>query len=325
MWVVITLFGRITVVSKKGESGVIREALVNSPLSHGKYLHGTGEGHVTISRKIPSRTYSHSNWEQHSYTTRELYEILSAYGGVYDAYISQNRFYGPRAVSRLAQLSAMYADIDYYNIAHLNGMHPRSVMDLAFEDLQRARIPRPSLVIATGRGLALVWRHEPVPRNALPKWKVCQDYIFEALRGLGADPSAMDAARVLRLVGSRNLKTGTTVEALWEDYKESTWGFGDLADEILPLTREELEKLRAQRRESAEKRASKAPRKASKARENVESRFNRIYPRSKSSSRLAAHPKNAGTRQAAPGPAQRLDVRRRNLVGLPGRAAGFGA
>ena len=169
----------------------------------------------------------------------------------------------------------MYADLDYYKIPGLVGMHPLAVMDFAFEDLQRAKIPRPSLVVATGRGLALVWRHHPVPRGVLPKWKLCQDSIFEALRGLGADPSARDATRVLRLAGTRNLKSGTTVEAIWEDHGESTWDFGDLADEILPLSREELEDLRAQRRESREKRASKDARKAPKGLDDVERRFPR--------------------------------------------------
>jgi hypothetical protein len=152
--------------------GMIGETLVNSPLNHGRFLHGAGEGHVTVARKVPGLPSS-DNWEPHSYPTRKLYEVLPAYTGVYDAYISQNRFYGPRAMSRLARLSSMYADLDYYNVSDLEGMHPKSVMDLAFEDLQRAQIPHPSLVVATGRGLALVWRHEPVPRNVWPKWKCC--------------------------------------------------------------------------------------------------------------------------------------------------------
>ena len=251
---------------------MIGEALVNSPLNHGRFLHGAGEGHVAIARKLP-KLPSPGNWEQHSYLTRELYEVLPAYTCVYDAYISQNRFRGSRAISRLACLSTMYADLDYYKIPSLNGMHPLAVMDLAFERLQRARIPHPSLVISTGRGMALVWRHEPGQRAELPKWKLCQDSIFEALKVLGADSSARDAARMLRLVGSRNSKSGAMVKAIWEDPAESTWNFGDLADEVLPLSRKELEELRAQRRESAEKCASKDTRMASKGLEDVEKRF----------------------------------------------------
>src|SRR5215216_668047 len=168
----------------------------------------------------------------------------------------------------------MYSDLDFYKTPHLAETHPRGVLELAMEDLEGARIPRPSLAVATGRGLALVWRHESVPRATLPKWSLCQDHIFGALKGLGADPSARDAARVLRLVGSRNSKSGTTVEAIWEDFGEVIWGFSDLTDEILPLSREQLEERRARRRqEQREKLASNDARRASEDREDVQKRF----------------------------------------------------
>jgi len=190
-----------------------------------------------------------------------------------DVYISQNRFWGTRAVSRLAELSALYVDLDYYMHPNLNGMHALGVLELAFAELQHSKIPRPSLAVSTGRGLALIWRHEPVPRVVLPKWNLCQEYIFEALKGLGADPTAKDAARVLRLVGSRNSKSGTIVEAIWEEHGEAIWEFGGLADEILPLSRRELEERCANRSENQDKIASKDSRTASKSRDNIEERF----------------------------------------------------
>lgn len=79
---------------------------------------------------------------------QELYKILPAYGGVYDAYISQNRFWGPRSVSRLAQLSALYADLDYYKVPTLAEMHPLGVLDLAFEALEKDKVPYPSFAVA---------------------------------------------------------------------------------------------------------------------------------------------------------------------------------
>ncbi len=62
---------------------------------------------------------------------------------------------------------------------------------------------------------------------------------------MGADPSALDAARVLRVVGTYNSKTRALVESIFEDL-DYVWPFGDLADEILPLTHEEHEERRAQ-------------------------------------------------------------------------------
>jgi hypothetical protein len=217
-----------------------------------------------------------SDFKMQAYEMRDLWDILPAYGGMNDSYISVNRFWGTRAVARLACLSSLYSDLDYYQVPELADMHPQGITWLAFEELERARIPRPSLAVATGRGLALIWRHDPVPRAALSRWKLCQDHIFRALKCLGADPAARDAARVLRLVGTRNSKSGTIVEAVWEDDAEGIWTFDELANEILPLTREQLEELRAKRRESRESRErplTKGRKRAPKSRDDVEKRF----------------------------------------------------
>ena len=126
-----------------------------SPLAHARYLHnGAGRGQVTLGQKNGLKPPD--DWHQHSYPVEELYEVVPAYSGLDDVYITQNRFYGARAVSRLAELSALYTDLDYYNHPDLNGMHPLGVLELAFAELQRCKIPRPSLAVSTGRGLALI-------------------------------------------------------------------------------------------------------------------------------------------------------------------------
>lgn len=214
-----------------------------SPLAHARFLHEAGQGNVTVARKTSLEPPD--DWEQRSYSAEKLYEVLPSYTDLSDVYISQNRFYGPRRIDRLAELSALFTDLDYYNVPDLSEMRPLGALELAFDNLQQAKIPPPSLAIATGRGIALVWRHEPVPGYVLPKWNRCQKEIYEALEDLGADPSAVDAARVLRLVGTHNSKTGTLVESIFEDL-DYVWPFGDLADEILPLTREEYEERRAE-------------------------------------------------------------------------------
>jgi hypothetical protein len=78
---------------------------------------------------------------------------------------------------------------------------------------------------------------------------------------------------VLRLVGSRNSKSGTIVAAVWEEHGEAIWAFGDLADEILPLSRRELEERRANRGKNQDKIASRENKRASKSRDNIEERF----------------------------------------------------
>ena len=61
---------------------------------------------------------------------------------------------------------------------------------------------------------------------------------------------------------------------MWEDDAEGIWTFDELANEILPFTREELEELRVKRREESRDRTpSKGYRRAPKSRDDVEKRF----------------------------------------------------
>jgi hypothetical protein len=241
-------------------------------LAHARYLHGSGKGKVTIAQKTDLEPPN--DWNQSSHSLEQLYEVLPAYAGLNDVYITQNRFYGSRANNRVAELSAMYSDLDYYNVSDFAQMPPKAVFEeLALDALLQAKIPFPYLAISTGRGLALVWRHEPVPGHVLPKWARCQQYIFEALKGLGADPGARDPARVLRLVGTYNSKSGRPVETVFEDLDE-VWEFGDLADQILPVPQEQFDEQRARRRGKGEKPLSGTSKGASKGRQDGEKEFN---------------------------------------------------
>ena len=152
--------------------------------------------------------------------------------------------------SRLDELDALFVDLDYYKTEHADA-HPQHVLGLTLEALQDKQLPPPSFAVASGRGLALVWLHHAVPRAALPRWRACQQVLWHTLRHLGADRLASDAARVLRLVGTRNSRSSTLVEGLTAPGEP--WDFDQLADEILPLQRAELVALRLVR---ARKRAA---------------------------------------------------------------------
>jgi hypothetical protein len=233
-----------------------KEPIGSSPLAHARYLHDSCNEYVTVGRKTELEP-----WSQTSYRVEKLYEVLPDYAGLNDVYLSLNRFYGSR--KKLAKLSALYSDLDYYNVSELAHMPPEGVLTLALESLEQAKIPYPSLAMFTGRGLALVWRHEPEPGNVLSKWAFCQQHIFEALKPLGADPKAKDAARVFRLAGTYNSKSETLVQSIFEKL-DDVWEFGDLADEILPLTGEQWKQHKAQLlAQEAEKEAVRGARTAS--------------------------------------------------------------
>jgi hypothetical protein len=142
-------------------------------------------------------------------------------------------------------MGALFADLDYYGRPELAGKEPRRVLDLALSTLSMAGIPAPSIAIGSGRGMYLVWLHSPIPRAALPRWRACQERLQSVLAPLGADPKSRDAARVLRVVGTRHRRAGVQVEALTTTRESRP--FEELADAILPFTRAELHDLRVQK------------------------------------------------------------------------------
>lgn len=193
-------------------------------------------------------------WREKTYAACELAEVLPFYTGQSDVYLSTQRFWGWRRIARLAQCGALAVDVDFYKIAALRDSHPVGVLEDCRIALECARIPQPSIAIASGRGLYLLWLHEPVPRQALPRWSACQRELWRVLKPLGADRGALDAARVLRLVGTEHSRAGVVVEALTPPGE--VWDFDDLANEILPFTREQIVDFRIKRAAKTAKKPS---------------------------------------------------------------------
>lgn len=174
-----------------------------TPSQHAELLHPVkSKGQVVL--------VCNSDWlGSEAYQAYELDAVLHHIAGEQDVYLTMNRFTGRRRITQdILELSALWADIDYYNMPELKGCSPEAVFELAMERLREVRVPYPSLTMCSGQGLYLVWRHTPVGWKAHPSWQNCQRRLYDLLRDLGADSRARDAARVLRLVGTTNSKNG---------------------------------------------------------------------------------------------------------------------
>lgn len=228
----------------------VSNACPATPGEHGELLHGAGSADVAVATRS-------GGWSERAYPATELAEVLPRFAGERDIYLSMHSFFGWRRIAQLAACGALFADLDFHKVPALEGMHPRGVLEDARIALERAGQPEPSLAISSGRGLYLMWLHGKVPRQALPRWNAAQKALWEALRPLGADRGALDAARVLRLVGTRNSTNGVFVETLRGPGE--VWEFDDLANEVLPYTRAELYDLRVQRAARKPKRRPAAP------------------------------------------------------------------
>jgi hypothetical protein len=147
-----------------------------------------------------------------------------------DAYISLNRFFGPRGIDRLAALNALYLDLDYYKLPNWSADDWQFAPLLFTVELESRGLPQPSLLLHSGRGLAAIWLIEPLPRQALPRWQAAMRDLINLFRPMGADPACSDAARVFRLPGTLNRKSRREVQVIGGTLRRHA--FDPLADLI---------------------------------------------------------------------------------------------
>lgn len=187
--------------------------------------------------------------EQRSYWLKQLPQILQILQSTSqqdrDSWITQAAFRKPnRRKVNLAHVGTCFVDLDYYN-TDLEGRHPRYVLDMVLFHCELVGIPKPSLVIDSGRGLQLKWFHTPLPRQALPRWDAVQTHLCQHFIAFGGDKNSKDASRVLRVVRTTNQKNGRPVKVIWQQPEgfEGTakhYNFEKLAQAVLPVNRNNI-------------------------------------------------------------------------------------
>jgi hypothetical protein len=193
---------------------------------------------------------------QNSYRLSQMPVVLSLLDPRRDTWLSQAEFLKPtRRVVNLARIGLLFADLDTYRKPWAQGRSPKQQTEVLLYHCDTEGLPRPSLVIFSGRGLQAKWFLDgTLPRRALPRWTACQRHLIDRLAPLGADPAAKDASRVLRLVETVNTKSGEICRVIHveegPDGEPIRYDFEYLAEVLLPLARCDIEadrKARADR------------------------------------------------------------------------------
>ncbi len=220
-----------------------------TPSDHVKLLHPRkGRGIATIAT-------GGAEWFEKAVPLEDLEDYVRCLRGVSDAFVSQQSFWGWRRISQLKELGACYVDLDYHKTTRWAGSIPEQVAWNVLWQLEQHDLPSPSYIMATGRGLLVVWLLEKTSRNAVPRWQAAQRWLAQALTDFGSDLKALDAARVFRVAGSQNSKAdgdSLFVRPVWQSAHWSQlqrYTFDDFADEVLPFTRRQLETMRKTRSE----------------------------------------------------------------------------
>lgn len=208
---------------------VLRQEEYSEQLNYLDILHSDSKGWIT-------KAEINSGYKQWHYRYNELLEQDFNQENVY---ISINTFYSTfRRLEYLKELKAQFIDLDIYK----TGFTKEQIIMHLEADYFNKSIPRPNLIIDSGRGLYLIWLLNSVPSKALPLWKAVEEYLYSVLKPFGADRQALDPTRVLRVPGSINSKSKTTVNVI-EQY-DYIYDLREIQNEYLP----ELEERKAKKK-----------------------------------------------------------------------------
>ena len=208
---------------------VLRQEEYSEQINYLDILHSDSKGWIT-------KAEINCGYKQWHYRYNELLEQDFNQENVY---ISINTFYSTfRRLEYLKELKAQFIDLDIYK----TGFTKEQIIMHLEADYFNKSIPRPNLIIDSGRGLYLIWLLNSVPSKALPLWKAVEEYLYSVLKPFGADRQALDPTRVLRVPGSINSKSKTTVNVI-EQY-DYIYDLREIQNEYLP----ELEERKAKKK-----------------------------------------------------------------------------
>lgn len=133
-----------------------------------------------------------------------------------DSYLSQNAFKGKRRLgAEVSRLNCLFVDVDAY------GHSPTATVAAAREILLDSGIIPATDWTFSGRGIYLRWllKATPATPENKAKWESIESYLVNLLKPIGADQRVQDLARVLRLDGTINSKSGLMVRTTTESGK----------------------------------------------------------------------------------------------------------
>lgn len=168
-----------------------------------------------------------------------------------------------KRLGNLLQIRAVWVELDFYKRGDFRYRTPEDMVGEIMARCSRELIPAPSYIVASGRGLHVVWLTDGVPSVALPAWKAVQRHLAEAFGDMGPDAVAAAPTGNLRLVGTSN--RGLDVRMLWPATVGQIYRYvlRAIASEILPYSPEQCREYRDKAAErKAVRQAAAATRKA---------------------------------------------------------------
>lgn len=182
-------------------------------------VHPESDGYVTVATKNEDgkwieKCYPSSEWVQKLVRDKDL-----------SCYVSVNSFFIPkRNNSNARQINAFYVDLDHYK----EFISQEDVMAAIDFLVKTERLPEPTMIIDSGRGLYAMWLIESVPakfKSVQKLYSHIEKHLIDVLKDFGSDPQASDIARVLKAPSTYHHVTGKMVEVLQYNANHYTMRF----------------------------------------------------------------------------------------------------
>lgn len=169
-----------------------------------------------------------NGFEQNTIEVQNLKDILPNYADAENCYITSNQFLYGRSEAKLCNLVMLTCDLDTYKTEkYLNVTHEELINDVKVVCIESG-LPFPHIMFS-GQGYYLKWvfsekvkafkvskeqRKLLKGQTVIEKWKIAQRVINKLFVEFGSDTKCLDVARLLRLCGTINKKTGKRAELL---------------------------------------------------------------------------------------------------------------
>ena len=190
-----------------------------------KLLHGNSYKDDETKFIVLANAYTISNqkklgWEQWGFKQTEInYNFLSSFLTLENCYMTVNNFISPlRQNDKCFQITSFYVDLDYYNIDKYKHKTCEEMIDIIrkrglFKNLE------PSFYVDSGNGMYIYYLLDTTLNGQLSNlryiWSKTEEALIKRFKEFGADSQVSDLARVTRIPGSRNGKTGKIARIIY--------------------------------------------------------------------------------------------------------------
>lgn len=177
----------------------------------------------------------------------------------FNSYFSVNSFSRPqRSTATLFRLNALYVDIDW----HGKKVDYKVVLTILEDNFFGTKVPYPTHVNFTGRGLQLFWQIEHAPKQALKFWMMIEGLIVDELESISdylpsvnIDRSCVTVDQVMRQPNSWHVTAKTYARELVLPYlHEYQYTLKEIADDYFLHVWDVFDKNHAKKLEAIKRR-----------------------------------------------------------------------